>query len=421
MIERLAAMDAPAPLMEAPPEFSAIRLSVLDAADRLEVEGSARSTEVARNRLQALREASAAGPAELRVGKEPPDRDVREFREKAEAVRSREARERFSLYSEVARQLAQALGEPLDLAALAGAGNLPALNHGYWANRFSLVPIFQSELRKAAPRTLERMMERDAFRGDHTPTDLRALFPELTNSGSGVIVKPPRRVTLAGREMDEAELGQEIALGSAGSLGVLLAAAAAAQDVGLLLLDGDRVELSATSRREPGGGGGGRRVDAESDADKVLNGELGEIFVFEWLRARGFADIDPEWWVSTNRRRYTGFADGDNSAGCDFILDDLESRLPHRPGRGRCLIEVKSSAGDGLGTFKISEGEWHRATEAHFSPNEEYLIVRVAFVRTAQPRIVDILRDPYALMTQSMLRFVGGDFTALASTRQPRL
>lgn len=419
MIERLAAMDAPAPRVEAPPEFSAICAALLDAAERLEIEGSARSTEVARNRLQALRDAVAAGPGELRAGKEPPERDVREFREKAEAVRSREARERFSLYAEVARQLAQVLGETLDSAALAGAGNLPALIHGYWANRFSMAPIFQNELRKAAPLTLARMMERDAFRSDHTPTDLRSLFPEIASGGPGTIVKPPRRVALAGREMDEGEIERDIARGSAGSIGAALVAAAAAQDVGLLLLDGDRAELPATARREPGrSSGGGRRADAESDADKLLNGELGEMFVFEWLRARGFADFDSKWWLSTNRQRYTGFADGDNFAGCDFALDDPDGRLPHRPGRERCLIEVKSSAGDGLGTFKITEGEWQRATEAHFSSNEEYLIVRVAFVRTAQPRIVDILRDPYALMTQSKLRFVGGDFTALASPRR---
>ena len=186
-----------------------------------------------------------------------------------------------------------------------------------------MAPIFQSELRKASPRTLARMMDRDAFRGDHTPTDLRSLFPEIASCGPDTIVKPPRRVTLAGREMDEGELEREIALGSAGSIGAALAAAAAAQDVELLMLDDDRAELPTPAHREPGrSSGGGRRADAETDADKLLNGELGEMFVFEWLRARGFADFDPEWWLSSNRRRYTGFADGDNSAGCDFILDD---------------------------------------------------------------------------------------------------
>ncbi|MDB6175035.1 MAG: hypothetical protein JWL59_4346 [Chthoniobacteraceae bacterium] len=422
MIECFASIDVPLQLAEAPTEFPAIRSAVIDEAERLEMKGSARSTDVMHNRLQALRDAATAWPGELKAGKEAPDRDVREFRENTEAVRSREAGERFALYIEVARHIAQALSEPLDPAALAESGNLPKLTHGYWANRFSMVPVFQNELRKAAPLTLARMIERDAFRGDNTPTDLRALFPEIASSGPGIIAKPPRRIALAGREMDEAELEREIALGSAGSIGAALIAAAAAQDVGQLFLDGERPEIPATARRESGrSNGGGRRSDAESDADKLLNGELGEMFIFEWLRARGFADFDPEWWLSTNRRRYTGFTDGDNFAGCDFILDDPENRLPHRPGRERCLVEVKSTAGDGLGTFKISEGEWQRATEAHFSLNEEYLIVRVAFVRTAKPRIVDILRDPYALMTQSKLRFVGGDFTALASAKQAPL
>lgn len=417
MIGRLDSEEVQISLAEAPPDFSTMRVAVLETGGRLEVEGFPRSTEVAHNRLRALREVVASDPGELLVGKEPPDRDVREYRDVPEEIRAQQARQRFDLFASVASLLAPTLGETLDPQALALSENLPALIAGYWASRYSLVPIFQNELKKTAPKTLERMLERDAFRGDHTPAAFRALFPEVAQHSVAEVTKQPRRLNVAGGEMEEAAVEREMARGSAGSIGAALVAAAAAQGLSIFSEE-ERPELTPAARHTSGRRGGGGGAEAEADADKILNGELGEVFVFEWLKTRGFADFDPECWLSKNRCRYTGFAAGDDNAGCDFLLEDPTGLLPHRPGRTRCLIEVKSSAGDGLGVFRISESEWRRATESHFSQHEEYFIIRVAFVRSAQPRIVDVIRDPFALMTRSRLRFVGGDFKAIVAQPQ---
>jgi hypothetical protein len=419
MIERFASVEAPASVTETPATFRVIRDSLIDAALELKIGGGSRSTDVVRHRLESLRQLSATEPVQLRLAKEPPERDVREFRDVAQDVRSRQARERFDLYQAVAVALARTLGETLDDTSLSTAGNLPSLLNGYWANRYSMAPILQGELRKLAPKTLAVMMERDAFKSDFTPSELRSLFPEIQAQDAIGVAGLPRKLTLVGLEIDETDLEHELSRGSNGSIGAaLIAAAGVAPAWDASWLSGERETLAAQARREGAGGRRGeRRQPRESDSERQLNGMLGEMFLFERLKALGIPDFDGQCWISTNRCHYTGYPDGDDSAGYDFTIDDADGRLTNRGDRPVCLIEVKSSSGDAEGPFKISENEWRRATEAHFSAREEYLIVRIAHVRSSAPQIVDILRDPYALMTQSKLKFVGGDLTAQVGAR----
>jgi len=113
----------------------------------------------------------------------------------------------------------------------------------------------------------------------------------------------------------------------------------------------------------------------------------------------------------------TGYEDGDDICGCDFIVRDEGGKLTGRQDSPLCLIEVKASGSGTDVAFKISENEFARATEAHFAEGEEYLIFRVADVRTA-PRIDDVIRDPYKLLTERKLRFWGGDLTAHVGQRR---
>jgi hypothetical protein len=56
----------------------------------------------------------------------------------------------------------------------------------------------------------------------------------------------------------------------------------------------------------------------------------------------------------------------------------------------------------------MSSNEWQKATEAHFSDNVEYVVIRVANVGTS-PTVSDVLIDPYRLSREGKLRFSTGD------------
>ena len=230
---------------------------------------------------------------------------------------------------------------------------------------------------------------------------------------------PPRKLSAVGVDFDETDLLRQ--LRKDGPLSLAVAAAAQQPGVDLTSLGGDRETLPATTRRPESDGRRRSRTRSgaiqESEADRDLNGKIGEIFVYEWLKALNLPDFDPECWISTNRCAYGGYPDGNDSAGYDFRIVDTDGRLSSRKGT-HCLLEVKATSGDGSDPFKISENEWQQARDAHHSKgDQQYLILRVAYVRMKAPQIVDILRDPYELMIQQKLRIFGTDLTAQAGRR----
>src|SRR5688572_11252202 len=104
-------------------------------------------------------------------------------------------------------------------------------------------------------------------------------------------------------------------------------------------------------------GGDGRRSTKESERDKALYGLLGEIFVYELLKAREIPGFDEAAWQSENRLEYLGDGQGNDSLGYDFSFKDEAGALTGCAGKV-CLLEVKSSSGDANGPFQMSENEW---------------------------------------------------------------
>jgi len=114
--------------------------------------------------------------------------------------------------------------------------------------------------------------------------------------------------------------------------------------------------------------------------------------------------FDQECWISSNRCPFLGCQDGDDMAGFDFQVKDELGKLTNNSKEPSVLIEVKSTSSEDDGQFLLSAWEWQRAIRASKDDGEEYWIVIVEDALNA-PRIAQIVKDPYRLMTEAKLRF----------------
>ena len=97
---------------------------------------------------------------------------------------------------------------------------------------------------------------------------------------------------------------------------------------------------------------------------------------------------------------------------------DTDNILVHGGKDIRCLIEVKSTSGDGQSPFQMSVGEWERATEAHYDSNEEYFIFRIQNVTDPDKiAIASIIPDPYGCRKRNELELVANDFWVYAGSK----
>jgi hypothetical protein len=233
-------------------------------------------------------------------------------------------------------------------------------------------------------------------------------FKELTGlTPAGPPPLPERKIAVFGQSRTENEVGNDLLHGTAGVIGHHLKEIATQRSLAsdLWNIARGKAEIPSTKRksRDGGGGAGGH----ENKKDRELAGLLGEAFVYEHFRLV-LPGFDEMAWLSCNRNLYGLEGPGDDSLGYDFSYRDTENRLTVRSDRPVCYIEVKSSAGEGRGSFQMSANEWEKARECHESADSVFIILRVAHVRD-NPQIIDAIIDPFGLYRNGQLALSAQD------------
>lgn len=410
LLDRIEPLSVPTHIEQIPVDAREICWSLLSEIEKLLVTENRRD-ELARNRIEQLKGKDPEDVDDLRLAEDAPLREVEEYRDKPIGEREALARSRLPSLIEVAVGVARALNEQLDEKLLQESPLLKDYSEGYWANRYTLIHAFGLELKAIAPGTLERMRERGVFRIDYPPNELRQLFPELTEGQVAPPAPPPRTIPVLGHELSADSITKDLGAGANGELGASIKASADEEAHKLVSLTGIRADAPGEKSRAQSRGRSGARSSSNPhlDEDNKLNGQLGEIFVYELLRTLNLPSFDTEAWLSTNRIEYTGYKDGDDSKGCDFqFRDDAGIFLPKSTKR-IFKVEVKASSGDAKGPFRITPNEWERAIDASHSKDTEYVIIRVAHVRT-KPILADLIQDPFGLSRAAKLRLSSGEF-----------
>jgi hypothetical protein len=336
-----------------------------------------------------------AGWADIRL-RGAPQREVRRFLDFEERQREAEATAAIEAVMRVAIPLAKIAGETLQPLGLLGGERVGRFTQGWWANPFAALRALHRAMKAFAPITAEKLHGKRAFAAPRSLPDLWAEFPELgppSQPEAQPVKPPPKKVQVMGEEKPLPEIEVDLGLGSAGVLGSkLVAHASAGADLSALASRRrDPLTEAQGSRGRAGGGGGGRGRDPRMDE---LVGLLGEILVYEQMRCAGYPDFSYACWVSENRGRYLGGAAQASEAGYDFKYRDVSGKLSGRSNAPLCLIEVKSSAGDGSASFPITLAEWQKAHECHDSGGAMlYMIIRVRNALTS-PEIYDLILDP---------------------------
>ena len=126
-----------------------------------------------------------------------------------------------------------------------------------------------------------------------------------------------------------------------------------------------------------GAGGGAGRRKQPSEGQRQAMGLASEWLAFHYLRRRHGEAVDETCWVSTNRIRFFGGDEGDDSAGYDFCVKTL---------RAEWLYEVKSSMED-TGEFELTPNEMRVAAGVSRRGRRRYRILYVPFVFFAGPLV----------------------------------
>lgn len=337
------------------------------------------------------------------------EREINEYEDRKQDTRKADAEEVISDLLAIALRLATHRNISLDAAALRADPRVSLLSKGFLANRYAMLVAVADVLDRTQPTIAGLLRDAGAFRA---PTSRQ----ELTQRLAAVLgpptpppapVQPPPPIYVAGVELPATALKADLEQGSAGSIGQRLAQAAAASTS----LDLSVLRSVARGKAVPPGPPGPikepRRstrgtAHSESRIERERLGLVGEIFAFELLR-RLLDDFDQANWCSENRNMYGFGAPGADAVGADFEWHDRQGRLTGRADAPRCLIEVKSSAGDTDGPFHLSINQWNVAQRCHQSGGREvYVILRIADVSRA-PRLASILIDPVQMEKDGML------------------
>jgi hypothetical protein len=399
LADHVAQLACPEQIAERPvTESVALAAALSSAADLLEREaiGSNGLRMLARGmRKEALRPPS--GWADMRL-RGAPQRELRKFLDFDEEQRSTEAVGALEVVMRVATALAQLHGEKLSAEDWKQSNRIARFTFGWWSNPFAALRALHRFLINAAPGTATKLHAKRAFLAPRQWPELWADFPELGapyKPGTLPPKPPPKKVRIFGDDKPLPEVEEDLSLGSSGALGSKLAACAAAGTELAAMAVTPREQVpdfrpSSKGGRGRGGGGGGQPDQQTND----LVGLLGEILVYEHLHRADYPEFSGACWVSENRSKYLGGVAGSVESGYDFKYRDVSGRLSGRADSPLCLIEVKSSSGDGTSPFPITWPEWRTAQDCHDSAGDTvYIIVRVRDV-LGSPEIHDVIVDP---------------------------
>ncbi|MYD94619.1 MAG: DUF3883 domain-containing protein [Chloroflexi bacterium] len=157
-----------------------------------------------------------------------------------------------------------------------------------------------------------------------------------------------------------------------------------------------RFDQSAPRSRRPGGGTGGTRKPSSEDQRQAM-GLASEWLVFQYLRRRYVDAFDESCWVSSNRTRFFGGSQGDDTAGYDFCVKTPQAEW---------LYEVKSSLDQG-GDFELTPNEMRVAAGVPTYGRRRYRILYVSFVFSPSLWTVLELPNPMDQRTRDQFNQVG--------------
>lgn len=404
IIESLKQVAVPEVLSETKPDFERTLSIVADTIEGMLTVPDSRAGTIIQRIVQLLRShPKVMLSGEVKVGEVAPARDVAEYRDNDDNERTRRAIEWGMEYLRIGARLT---GAEEDFGQLMAEPDLAPLSSGYWANRFSMIPALQDSLERRAPKALQIMKDRGAFRSVVDLRQLSSLFPEIDlkkSSELGPVKAVPKKVKVLGLDIEEGSIHDEL-IGD-GSLADALTAALESESFDPTSTpDREGVENPTSVNRNPTRRRRTQTEIRERSEKTNLIGQIGELYVYKWLQKLDLPGFDQECWISSNRCPFLGCEDGDDSAGFDFQVKDELGKLTKNPNEPSVLIEVKSTSSEDDGQFILSAWEWQRAIKASKDDGEEYWIVIVEEALNA-PRISQIVKDPYRLMTEAKLRF----------------
>lgn len=145
----------------------------------------------------------------------------------------------------------------------------------------------------------------------------------------------------------------------------------------------------------------------------VMVGVAGELFALRYFKAElpGFGDSN---WASSFRS-YIGLPPPRMEPPFDFVYEDTEGKLCGVAG-ARCLIEVKTTSGDGSLAFYITEAEWRLAQQLEGGGpdgNIFYVVVRVERALRQDADVAAVLVDPVAMLRRGALQVAPQEGTNL--------
>ena len=153
---------------------------------------------------------------------------------------------------------------------------------------------------------------------------------------------------------------------------------------------GGRPSVSGT------GGRAGRRKQP-SEGQRQAMGLASEWLAFHYLRRRHDETVDETCWISTNRARFFGGDEGDDTAGYDFCVETP---------RAEWLYEVKSSMGDTC-EFELTPNEMRVAASVSRRGRLRYRVLYVPFVFSPDRWFVLELPNPMDDGTRNRFKQVG--------------
>lgn len=368
-------------------------------------------------RLEAIRAQAKESFASVDLD-DAPARDIRVYRDEDESKRTRDSQARFDGLLLVATALAQKLDEQVRPEDVQSDPRVAMMLNGWWANSFTIITAIQRVLQSRGPKTAQRMSDERVFRDPAPANEMLGRFKELADTGRDDAVAPPKRtIMVLGQEQTEDDAAKDLLRGTMGTIGRRLKEIAAKQHLDSGLGRGAREKVVLPGKTKSRGGGGGRAGGQEGKKDRELAGLLGEAFIYEHFRV-ALPGFDEMAWRSSNRNAYGLEGEGDDSLGFDFSYRDVDNRLTGRSVGPLCCLEVKSSSGDASEAFQMTANEWEKARECHQSGDAMYIIIRVAYVRD-DPRIVDVILDPFRLYGEGQLAVASRDLWIHVGTSTP--
>ncbi|SDF36625.1 protein of unknown function [Myxococcus virescens] len=350
--------------------------------------------------------------SELPTPRDATQRGVRLYRDVAATTREIDATTSVKAVVQVAVRLAASFNEQVDGASVLADAPFNARMSGEWAHVYSALLLLRPLLEATAPETVKKLSSVHAFREPTTESSLMAKLPEIPRTEPEA---PQPKQSVLGVELTAVELRADLASGADGVLGGKLAEAAA-RGLDPVILSGVRPQLpppngSGTS----GGGGGSGGSTSRPRREPELVGDIGEALVHEWLASVLGADYGPDCWVSKARERYGFPASGNDGLGYDFKVPDPKGRLFGKPAAA-FLLEVKSTSTDGSGPFPMSRAEWDQARQCHEEGGDTIYIILRVFEADSNPRIGDVVMDPFAAHRRGEIRLAERDLWVTVAT-----